>query len=86
MWSTPEMCWIDSWEVCGPLDIHGICIAQVAPVQSKFNTIHQIRFKWAGLQLVNQGLEFELLHHYSFPSVKLLQSKNRELDPLNSLS
>jgi len=78
------MCWIDSWEVCGPLDIHGICIAQVAPVQS--NTIHEIKFKWAGLQLVNQGLESELLHGYSFPSVKLLQSKNRELDPVNSLS
>lgn len=77
MWSTPEMCWIDSWEVCGPLDIHGICIAQVALVQSKFNTIHQIKFKWAGLQLVNQGVEFELLFSTGtdFPQLSYFSQK-----------
>lgn len=86
MWSTPEMCWIGSWEVCGPLDICGIRTAQVAPVQSKFNTIHQIKFKWALLQLVNQRLEFELFYWYKFPFINLLEPKNREFDPLNSLS
>lgn len=77
MWSTPEMCWIDSWEVCGPLDIHGIRIAQVALVQSKFNTIHQIKFKWAGLQLVNQGVEFELLFSTGtdFPQLSYFSQK-----------
>lgn len=59
-------------------------MAQVAPVQSKFNTVHQIKFKWTGLQLVNQWLEFELLYWYSFPLVKFLQSKNRELDTVTS--
>lgn len=55
-------------------------------MQSKLNTIHQIKFKWAGLRPVNQWLEFELFYWNSFSSVEFLQSKNRELDTVNSLS
>lgn len=75
MWSTLEMCWIDSWEVCGPLDIHGICIAQVAPVQSKFNTIHQIKLKWAGLQLVNQGWNLSYFTGTAFPQLSYFSQR-----------